>query len=136
MREVDSDIKALVGADVFGQIQSEPIISGFKRTVQQQAGADLAAAGVPLSDDQLFALANIYFDVEVPGKDHSFNTLPVKALPDPTTGLTPKNEAILSQATRYLTAAQIPVLRQSLAEASEEEGYLIKSAAQGGPVFR
>jgi hypothetical protein len=136
MGEVNSDIKTLIGADAYDQIQSEPIISGLKRTVQQQAGADLAAAGVPLSDDQLFALANIYFDVEVPGKNHSFGTLPMAAPPDTTTGLTPKNATILSQATRFLTAAQIPVLRQSLTEASEEEGYLIKSAAQGGPVFK
>jgi hypothetical protein len=132
MNEVNDEIKALVGAEGFSQIQSAQQTGTWKIVIQNQVGADLTAAGSPLSAEQIDALAQIYTKVHSPnGGGLASNQ---NGAPDPQTGLNAAAQAILDQATPLLSPAQVPVFRQSLIESVEQQQYFLKrNAAARGP---
>jgi hypothetical protein len=127
MGEVNDEIKALVGADTFNDLQNGQLSSGMKMMIQNQVGIDLTAAGVPLSNDQTSALAQIYAGLQNPAKNPDLMTM-VRGAADPTTGLTPMNQAILDQAAQVLSPAQLPILKQSLIDQSEQQAYFRQRA--------
>jgi hypothetical protein len=134
--EVTAEMTALVGGDVIGQINSAGQVFVMRWNVQNLAGLDLTAAGVPLSSDQTSALAEIYADFQIPDRLKRTPDLGklFGAPADPITGLTPLNQAMLDQAAQVLSSAQLPIFRQSLIDENQQQAFIQRqqAAAQAG----
>jgi hypothetical protein len=123
--EVNKEIDALVGPGVMSQFASTAEVYAIGRTIQSQEGMDFTAAGLPLSAEQVSALADIYANFQIPERlkgTPDFDKL-VGAPADPVTGLTPLNQALLAQAAQVLSPAQLPILRQSLIDENLQQAF-------------
>jgi hypothetical protein len=125
---VNDDIKALVGADGYDELQAAQQTMGERNMIQLQVGVDLSAAGVPLSGSQTLALAQIYADARNPAKNPALAAATQLAA-DPAAGLAAINQAILDRATQMLSPAQLPILQQSLSDQAAQQAYFRKRAA-------
>jgi hypothetical protein len=106
------EIKQLVGSDAYyGQIELAPTVSACKSLLENTVGLDLAAKGNPLTNAQLYALAQNYVEA-TDGPDPSGGS----PAPDAATGLTPRYQALLDRVSGGLNPAQAASVRDFLVE--------------------
>jgi hypothetical protein len=104
---VHDEIKALLGEEAAGQLARSAAAKPHRPAIEDTFAIDLKAAGMPLTERQVTALAIGYLDViEVYGPSGK-----LRAPTDARTGLTPVQDAWLEQYARHLTPAQLQVVR-------------------------
>src|SRR6185312_3808883 len=124
------DLIGETGVAALGQASQ---ISGWKSTVQNTYGMDLAAAGVPLDPGQMASLAQIWGDSrQYPGSTppgvNSFQ-------PDSATWLSPIDHVVLNRSAAILSGPQLEALKSSIAAGNQENAlmqpYFKAGQAQG-----
>jgi hypothetical protein len=114
--EADTEeIKQLVGSEAyFGTLELAPTISSCKALLESSVGSELAAAGNPLSTDQLYLLAADYV-----GAVYSPAASEGPQDPDSTTGLTPQYQAFLDKISTRLTPDQVSAFHSFMVKQSQ-----------------
>jgi hypothetical protein len=108
-QDVEGQLQALLGSNADAQLDQLRARIGIQNNVQNNYTPDFSDAGVPLTPDQASGLINAMADANYSGKDTS--TRPANYnIPDPTTGLSPHDDRIISNATQVLTPAQLQLL--------------------------
>jgi hypothetical protein len=109
---IHEEIKALLGDQATTQLAREALAQPHKPQIEDTFGIDLKAAGMPLSSEQLTSLALGFRDVirAFEPKDR------LAEPPDPRSGLTPIQQALLERYAQHLTPAQAEVARNYFIE--------------------
>jgi RNA polymerase sigma factor (sigma-70 family) len=104
---VHEEIKALLGDQATTQLAREALAGPHKPRIEDTFAIDLKASGMPLSPEQVTSLALGFRDVirTFEPKDRLADP------PDPRTGLTPLQQALLDRYAQHLTPAQLQVTR-------------------------
>lgn len=100
---VEKQIVDLIGADGKAKLDEGQGVTVFKQQVAFMYQTDFTDAGVPMTSDQSFGLAQL---LSVMAKNR-----PTGEIPDPATGLTSYDEQLLTQAAPILSAAQLEILK-------------------------
>jgi len=105
---VDSEIKALVGPDQYTAVNNLQMQAGFRTNIQFQISPDMNAAGLPLSTDQINALAQAQQDAQKTAAQAMRNN------GGPANYQAVMNQAMADQAAKVLTPDQLAVFQQSI----------------------
>jgi hypothetical protein len=108
-QDVEGQIQALLGSNADGMLDQLRARIGIQNNVQNNYAPDFSDAGLPMTPEQAGGLINAMADANYSGKDTS--TRPANYnVPDPTTGLSPHDDRIISNATPVLSPAQLQLL--------------------------
>ena len=107
--ERDAQLTALLGHDAYEQLQAYERESHFDWTI----GTDMWDGGAPLSADQLHALTLATVQTKFEEGFWSTGPKPTQS-PDPVTGLSVQDLALLTASSRFLSPPQQEILRQNL----------------------
>ncbi len=108
-QDVEAQIQALLGGNADALLEQQQTKVRIQNMVQNSYSPDFSDAGQPLTPEQASGLINAMADANYSGKDTS--TRPANYnIPDPTTGLSPHDDRIISNAAQVLTPAQIQLL--------------------------
>jgi hypothetical protein len=104
---VHNDVKALLGEEASAEMVRLSMAKPYAAKIEDTFGVDLKAAGMPLTREQVTALALSYHEVT-----QSYGPAGrIGEPPNPQTGLTPVQEAWLNRYSTHLTAAQMQVVK-------------------------
>jgi hypothetical protein len=108
-QDVEGQIQAIMGSNADALLDQMRARTGIQYQVQNSYSPDFSDAGIPLTPEQASGLINAMADANYSGKDTS--TRPANYnIPDPTSGLSPHDDRIISNAAQVLTPAQIQLL--------------------------
>jgi len=91
--EVENEIKDLLGADGYKQMQQLQQEQSIKQMVGQQLVPEMSGAGMPVTPDQIDALAKMQAGLFSPSNP-GFRDL-LRQPPDPVTGLSGRDQALI-----------------------------------------
>jgi hypothetical protein len=124
---VNDEIKGVIGADAFQQLQTAPQTGGFKLMIENTVAIDLNGAGTPLTPDQESELVAAYAQAARPppgaGKGSAWIT------PNPDTGLAPSDQATLDAAGKVFGPDQMAIIKENLLEQRQQQQYFRQRAA-------
>jgi hypothetical protein len=126
---VHAEIKALLGDTATEQLAREAMAKPYKPRIEDTFAIDLKAAGMPLSREQVTSLALGFRDVIQAFEPKER----LKDPPDPRTGLTPVQQALLDRYTQHLTPAQALTTRNYFIEQARWDRLNQKSKPDGRP---
>jgi hypothetical protein len=114
-QDVDQQIAAILGNNGGPTLTQLQVRAGAQYQTDNTFAPDFMYAGVPLSSQQSSGLVQAIAGASYAGKDLStrpagYNTI------DPTTGLTPHDNAILTSAARVLSPPQVQILKNDQIE--------------------
>jgi hypothetical protein len=112
-QNIENEISTLIGSEDWSKLQQSAGFSLYQQSVHNSLAYDFADAGLPLSASQEEAVARAMAESEKMPTGASLHP-PGYFLPDPTTGLKPADQAILTQVADTLTPAQVQVLTNDL----------------------
>jgi hypothetical protein len=108
-QDVEGQLQALLGSNADAQLDQLRARIGIQNNVQNNYAPDFSDAGNPLTPEQASGLINAMADANYSGKDTSSRPANYN-IPDPTTGLSPHDDRIISNATQVLSPAQLQLL--------------------------
>jgi len=122
-QDVQQDITALLGPDGQKTLQQLGSQNGYRNQIQNSFAPDFTDAGVPLSSDQSDRLAQAM-------AGPTGRTPPGYNDPDPSTGLTPRQEQVLMAAAQVLTPAQWQIFKTDQIQQAQRDA-IMKQYTQG-----
>jgi hypothetical protein len=133
MQAVDTDIKALVSPDQYAALHNLQTQAGFRSNIEYQIAPDLNAAGLPLTPAQMCALAQVQQDAQQAALQAARGGSKVDIQQQ-------INQAMADQASKILSADQLPIFQQSVSinQQMVEAQAKARAAAQqelGHPVY-
>jgi hypothetical protein len=133
-QDLDGQIQSIMGSNAEATLAQLRTRQYIQNQVQNSYAPDFADAGAPLSPEQTNGLIQAMADANYSGKDIS--TRPANYnITDPTTGLSPHDDRIITSATPVLTPAQVQLLSKDQAE-NEQIAAIMKSYnTPGKPVM-
>jgi hypothetical protein len=119
-KEMDQEINALIGSDAAAKREAlqGTMYFGGQNSVDQ-AGVDLADAGVPLTSDQSQTLSQLLHDLQSHDKNPDSAQPGLKTV-DPATWQSPFDQQFFAKASTVLTATQLQVLEAYMAEQNQQ----------------
>ncbi len=125
MSEINGEIKDLVGPDALQQLQNASMQTMMRQRIQNEYAADLSAAGVPLSESQIDALAA----AEAQAQQQAVVAMRAGLKgPDAAAAFQQAQaEALLTAAAKVLSPDQTAALQQSVAQ-NEQMQALVQRA--------
>ena len=109
-QEVNQEIDALIGADNQAKLRDAQIVQMGQSLVANNYAPDFQDAGVPLSPEQTRSLAQLLSPGNMAGQSLG------SAQPDSTTGLSPRDDALIEQAAQIMSPAQLAILKSDRAD--------------------
>ncbi len=123
VRDIDKQIEDLIGADKVAQLEAMRRRSTVELTMaDREAGADLSAAGVPLTSEQAASLSALYKTRK-----------PLSGPTDTSTGLPPDLYKMYNAAASFLTAEQLAVFLDTLRFKATHEAYVMTHSKPAHP---
>lgn len=133
-QDVESQIENILGPNAENQLLQMQVRSAFQTQVTFNYAPDFADAGAPLTPDQANGLAQAMADANYAGKDTSSRPANYNQ-PDPSTGLTPHEERVISNATSVLSPAQLEVLKADQLQDQQQSQLIQQYNPKGGPMM-
>lgn len=133
-QDVESQIENILGPNAENQLLQMQVRSAFQTQVTFNYAPDFADAGAPLTPDQANGLAQAMADANYAGKDTSSRPANYNQ-PDPSTGLTPHEERVISNATSVLSPAQLDVLKADQLQDQQQSQLIQQYNPKGGPMM-
>lgn len=127
VQDITAQISSLIGADGLAQLQYNRGVSDMAQIVTDNFQPDFIDAGVPLTPDQLDQVSAV---LHYQTGNHVFAPQGISNVPDPTTWLSPQNNATLAKLAPMLTPAQLDVFKGDMMEANQR-GAILASYSNG-----
>jgi hypothetical protein len=121
---VEQEIAATLGSDSASLMNRLQTSMSAHNGVQYNTAPDMTDAGVPLTPVQAEAVAQAAMDASWTNPNGGTQHPPNYNTPDPTTGRTPKEDRIATQASQVLSPAQLQVLMQDQLEADQRTAIM------------
>jgi hypothetical protein len=132
-QNVEQQITGLLGPNADNLLAQAQVRNGYQNMVAFNYSPDFSDANAPLTADQSTGLVAALSDANYSGKDMSARPSNYND-PDPTTGLSPHDDRILSNAAQVLTPAQLQVLKSDQIATEAQMIALKEYNPNGGPV--
>jgi hypothetical protein len=128
-QSISQQIDALIGPDGQRKLQNAAMLSTAQTQIANTYAPDFQDGGVPLSPEQTSSLAQLMNPMNGAGRGPGMNQA------DPTTGLTPADDALIEQAAQVLSPAQVAILKSDRVDQNKMNAIMqqyMGAGMQGG----